>query len=56
METALESLPAFSIDKSVAVFYYCYNAGGGNEGRYIYKKINGKWKCVGQIGFVVCFD
>ena len=45
-------LPLFSIDKKTAFFRYSYSCGSlcANSGTYIYKKINGKWQWIGNIG------
>ena len=48
-------LPLFSIDKKTAFFRYSYSCGSlcANSGTYIYKKINGKWEWIGNIGIEI---
>ena len=48
-------LPLFSLDKETAFFRYSYSCGSlcANTGTYIYKKINGKWKWIGNIGIEI---
>jgi hypothetical protein len=48
-------LPLFSIDKKTAFFRYSYSCGSlcANSGTYIYKKVNGKWEWIGNIGIEI---
>jgi len=48
-------LPLFSINKKTAFFRYSYSCGSlcANSGTYIYKKVNGKWEWIGNIGIEI---